>query len=114
MTWKDVTVYKRGENKAEATPRQWNLELGDDRYPPTITIHRSIYETADTWLVSFRALGIKDHRLISKDADDAKDEAVKIVRDKVKVIAALIDKMPKKKRAKKGKKKAVKKKAVKE
>lgn len=109
MEWKNSTSYSRGDDKKTMEPSAWSLALGDDRFKPTISLHRSIYQAPDVWLVSFTDLNIRNRVLGSKDVDDAKAEAVQVVKDRVKEVAALLASVPKKKARKKSAKKTKKK-----
>jgi hypothetical protein len=75
LTWKDTTSFSQGEK--DRTPRCWTAKAGRVQ----IVVHRHIHFPPDAWLLSCAALRIDNRQLKSKDVDEAKQEAVRIVRE---------------------------------
>lgn len=78
--WKDVTTYSRDDK--DRLPRVWHLDCGDMR----VAVHKHIHYAPDAWLLTCSPFFDK-RELCAKDADDAKAEALALVREKVKTLA---------------------------
>lgn len=74
VKWKDVTSFSQGDT--DRTPRSWTANAGRIR----IDVHRHIHYPPDVWLLSCDALRIDNNELPSRDIEDAKCEAVAVVR----------------------------------
>lgn len=75
-TWRDVTSYSQGDKKR--IPRVWELE----GTPAKITVHR-YSGIPDTWFVTCREIGLETKALALVDIDDAQQEAISIVQERI-------------------------------
>ena len=78
--WEDVTSYKRGERGATEPTM---LELRGERV--RITVHRH-YGCGDTWFATCRRAGVDTRRLAGPTVEDAKRQAVELVRNELRVL----------------------------
>lgn len=77
MKWEDRTSYYPGK---ERIPHTWELQLPILR----ITVTHHIDYPPDMWLMNCHGLGINYKKLFSKDVEDAKKEAIVLVRNRLK------------------------------
>lgn len=71
--WKDVSSWSRSET--DRTPKSWEIRLGGI----LVFVTRHIHYAKDDWVLRCEAF-FGDMALESKDIDEAKAEAVRIVR----------------------------------
>lgn len=82
--WKDETSFSRGET--DRTPKTWVLKIGTLRLVVTRHIHFKPYEWVTTCNPFF-----DNRRLSSMEVDDAKTEALEIVREYLKTCLADVE-----------------------
>lgn len=83
LNWKDTTSYARGDKRE---PRTWRALAG----PIAIVVTRHINYSPDQWLVSCDLLAPFPVALESRDLEDAKSEAIGLVRGKaLEIVQAL-------------------------
>lgn len=100
--WDDITSYTRAERASERVePRTWSMRFGDDEFPFSVIVTRNIRFGADVWVMSFRGGGIHEKQLKNKDIELAKDEALRISRERAAYIYKHMCEVPKKKTRKK-------------
>ena len=87
MEWKDTTSYSRSDN--ERIPRSWQIKSGS----LIITIHRHRDYDPDIWLVSCYELSISQHKLKNKELNQAKNEALLIVKNAIEILRSDINKL---------------------
>ena len=86
-SWKDATSWSQSDTAEDRkTPRAWELRDGSF----CVLIHGHIYYEKEDWLVTCRSLGFEKMLLKSKNtfdgkAEDAKAEALRIVRRRLNV-----------------------------
>lgn len=73
VKWKNTSSFSQGDK--DRTPNCWTTKAGRIR----IVVHRHIHHAPDVWLLSCDALRI-GNELKSRDIEDAKGEALAIVR----------------------------------
>jgi len=76
MLWKDESTFSQGDT--DRSPRVWRAKAGK----VLITVHRHIHHPKDAWLVSCAPF-FDTKSLASKSADDAKAEAIALVRAEI-------------------------------
>lgn len=79
--WKDTTLYRHGE-RGLADPREWTLSGNLVR----ITVHHYLGRD-DAWFVFCRQAGIDMLRLDGQTIEEAKSQAVEIVKNKLRSMA---------------------------
>ena len=86
MKWKDITTYSQGDK--ERIPCWWkaNLETIDLRVG-----NKHIYVEEDKWIMHCEKFGFDIHILESDNEEDAKKEAVELVKAKIREIYAELD-----------------------
>jgi len=83
LKWKDTSSYAKGDT--DRNPNSWISKAGK----VSICMHRHIHYPGDTWLVSCAPFFDKKV-LVSKDADEAKAEAIGLVRVELKAASEAI------------------------
>ncbi len=82
MEWEDETSYSRSDT--ERAPRVWATACAGLK----ISVHRHIHHAPDAWLLTC-APWFASHELKSKAAPIAKQQALDLVRERLR--AALVD-----------------------
>ena len=77
--WEDISSYSR--NDKERIPSVWQIDIGG----LSLCVHRHIHYPKDSWLFSCDLLFDK-YELDSKNIDEAKDEAINLVKIKIEHI----------------------------
>lgn len=90
--WKDTSSWSRSDSEeVRKTPKAWSLHL--KKSDTELTLHRHTHSPG-TWFVTCRKIGLDTRQLSSLDAEDAKDEAIAVARQKVdslnKELAAML------------------------
>jgi len=74
--WKDTTSYRQGERASTAKPRSWEMITMSNL---RVIVHRHI-DDPYSWFLSCYDLRIEKLQLNSEDIEEAKEEAIQIVR----------------------------------
>lgn len=85
--WVDTTSYQRGDDKR--VPSIWNFYAGRLR----ICVHRHIHYPKDQWLLTSEPFYDK-WELVSKDIEDAKQEAINLVDEQLHKTISIIRESP--------------------
>ena len=73
VEWKDTSSWSQKDTAEDPeTPKAWTAKIGNF----TLKIHRHIHYPPDVWLVSCQPGVMSQVELASKDADEAKCQAV--------------------------------------
>lgn len=80
MKWKDNSSFSRGTH--DRTPKTWVAQIGDF----CITVTRHIHHPPNVWVLNCDPF-FAQHELNNKDVDEAKKEAIELVR---KVLSEII------------------------
>jgi hypothetical protein len=81
-TWKDTTSYSRSDT--DRTPCEWTLSVGLLK----IVVHHYMHYPPDMWFVTCPKVGLERQRLVAKDIDKAKREALLLVGDDLRATLA--------------------------
>lgn len=79
--WKDVSSYSRSEK--ERVPNAWSLTKAGLR----VSVHRHIHYKNGEWLLTCEPF-YNLHVLASREQDEAKREALELVGEKARALAA--------------------------
>lgn len=92
MRWNDTTSYGHPRRRGVDEPDTWDL----DGAPTVFCVHR--YLSMDDWFLTCRAFGLDMHKLTATEIDDAKAEAVDLVRQRyrefIKAWGAFLEEAP--------------------
>lgn len=83
--WVDETSYRRGE-RGKIEPRTWELRTGTDL---RVQVHRILF--ADGWFASCPELHLTNRPLKSTEVEDAKPEALGLVRGELYAMTTHLD-----------------------
>ena len=86
MNWKDITTYRQGDK--ERIPSWWRADL------KTINLqvgNRHIYVEEGKWIMNCEKFGFDIHILEADNEEDAKKEAVELVKVRIREICAELD-----------------------
>lgn len=82
LTWKDTTSHSRGAT--DRTPREWTCQTKTLR----VVLHRRRLDDPKVWFMSCSDINIDGRRLEAVDVDDAKAEALELLRANLRNLLA--------------------------